>query len=262
MLSMRRLLPLTASLGLAAAIGVTASASATTRTPPRASLTAFACQRAFDPPDRSVSVKAVMRPVAGTRALSLKFDLLQRAAGRTRSLTGAGDLGIWLSPRDPTLGRAPGDVWELNKAVSNLEAPASYRFRVTFRWLGAHDKVLATAVRRSGRCIQREPRPDLLVRSVAVTAIAHRPHKQLYTAVIANRGASRAGPFSVLFTPGDGSAPQTHAVPRLDAHAGRRLSFVGPLCNPGSPPTVVADAADQVDDSDRDNNALTVTCPS
>ncbi|MCA1683383.1 MAG: hypothetical protein LC685_05290 [Actinobacteria bacterium] len=180
----------------------------------------------------------------------------------TRSLTGAGDLGIWLSPRDPTLGRSPGDVWELNKAVSNLEAPSSYRFRVTFRWLGAHDKVLATAVRQSGRCIQREPRPDLLVKSVLVTAIAHRPHKELYTAVIANRGASRAGPFSVLFTPGDGSASQTHTVTRVDAHAERRLSFVGPLCNSGSPPTVVADAADQVDDSDRDNNAMTVTCPS
>jgi hypothetical protein len=97
---------------------------------------------------------------------------------------------------------------------------------------------------------------------VSVTAIAHRPHKQLYTAVIANRGASSAGPFQVLFAPGGGSPSQTRTVRRLDAHASRRLSFVGPLCNAASPPTVVADSADQVDDSDRDNNATTVTCPS
>jgi hypothetical protein len=253
---MRRFLPPLALLVLA--LG---PVCATASTSPRAALTSFACQRALDPPNRSVSVKAVMRPVTGTRALSLKFDLLEKQAGTTRALTGAGDLGVWLSPNDPTLGRRPGDVWELNKAVSNLDAPASYRFRVTFRWLGAHDKVLATAVRQSAGCTQRELRPDVLVKSVGVTAIAHKPHKQLYTAVIANAGASSAGPFQVLFTPGDGSASQTHMVTRIDAHSARRLSFVGPLCNSASPPTVVADSADQVDDSERDNNAMTVTCP-
>ena len=32
--------------------------------------------------------------------------------------------------------------------------------------------------------------------------------------------------------------------------------FVGPLCDAGSPPTVVADSTDQVDDYDRNNNAI------
>jgi CARDB len=256
---MRRFLPLLALLAL---VIVPLPATASTKVPPRDTLAAFACQRALDPPNRSVSIKAVMRPVAGTRTLSLKFDLLEKQGGTTRTLTGAGDLGVWLSPKDPTLGRRPGDVWELTKAVSNLDAPAGYRFRVTFRWLGAHDKVLATANRQSAGCTQRELRPDVLVESVAVTAIPHKPHKQLYTAVIANAGASSAGPFQVLFTPGDGSASQTHAVTHVGAHSSRRLSFVGPLCTAASPPTVVADSADQVDDSDRDNNAMTVTCPS
>jgi hypothetical protein len=132
---------------------------------------------------------------------------------------------------------------------------------VTFRWLGAHNKVLATAIRQSAACRQPELRPDVLVKSVVVTAIPHKPHKQRYTAVIANAGASSAGPFQVLFTPGDGSASQTHTVTRIDPHTARRLSFVGPLCTAASPPTVVADSSGQVDDSDRDNNAMTVTCP-
>jgi hypothetical protein len=255
---MRRFLPILALLALAVAAP---PATASTKVAPRATLTAFVCQRALDPPNRSVSIKAVMRPVVGTRSLTLKFDLLDKQAGVTRILTGAGDLGVWLSPKDPTLGGRPGDIWELTKAVSNLDAPAGYRFRVTFRWLGAHNRVLATAIRQSAACAQRELRPDVLVKSVAVTAIPHKPHKQRYTAVIANAGASSAGPFEVLFTPGDGSASQTHTVTRIDPHTSRRLSFVGPLCTSASPPTVVADSADQVDDSDRDNNAMTVTCP-
>lgn len=256
---MRRFLLLPALLALLA-VGA-GSAAATAKAPRRYDLTSFACQRALDPASRSVSVTAVMRPVQGTRSLSLKFDLLEKTAGATRSLTGAGDLGIWLSPKDPTLGRRSGDVWELNKAVYNLEAPAVYRFKVTFRWFGAHDKVLATAVMQSGSCKQRELRPDLLVRSVSVAAIPHQAHKQRYTVLIADRGASAAGPFQVLFTPGDGSAPQTRSVARVDAHSSLQLSFVGPLCDAGSPPTVVADSTDEVDDYDRDNNAMTVTCP-
>jgi hypothetical protein len=256
---MRRFLLLVAWMTLAIA---PLPAAASAKVAPRATLAAFACQRALDPPNRSVSVKAVMRPVTGTRSLALKFDLLEKQAGATRTLTGAGDLGVWLLPKDPTLGRRPGDIWELTKAVSNLDAPASYRFRVTFRWLGSHGKVLATAIRDSAGCTQRELRPDVLVKSVAVTAIPDKPHKQRYTAVIANGGASRAGPFQVLFTPGDGSASQTQIVTHLAAHSSRRLSFVGPLCTAASPPTVVADSADQVDDQDRDNNAMTVTCPS
>jgi hypothetical protein len=231
------------------------------KSPPRSNLTGFVCQNAMDPASRAVSAKAVMRPVDGTRAMSLKFDLVEKAGGVTHSLSGAGDLGVWLRPKDPTLGRRRGDVWQLNKSVYNLEAPAKYRFRATFRWLGAHGKVLSTVVRHTGNCVQKELRPDVLVRSVTVTAVAHHPRKQRYVAVIANRGATATGAFSVLFTPGAGAPSQTATLAHLRAKSSRKLSFVGPACNAGSPPTVVADPSDQVDDYDRDNNAVTVTCP-
>jgi hypothetical protein len=259
---MRRFL-LVVPLLLLALGSLALSGTAAGKAPVPDSLVGFVCQRALDPPNRSISVRAVMRPLTGTRSLLLKFELLQKVRGMAaaKSVTGAGDLGIWLSPKDPTLGRRVGDVWELNKAVYNLAAPATYRFRVTFRWIGAHDKVLGTAVKLSASCFQRELRPDLLVRSVTVSAIAHRPHKELYTAVIANRGATGAGQFQVLFTPGDGSTPQTHTISHLGAHSSRLESFVGPLCDAASPPTVVADSTSEVDDYNRDNNAMTVTCP-
>jgi hypothetical protein len=256
---MKRLVVLASLLALPALCG-----SAAGGTPPRSTLVAFVCQRALDPPGRSVSVKAVMRPLAGTVQLSVKFELLERVAGSAsaKSVLGAGDLGVFLTPADPTLGRRPGDVWGVNKTVYNLDAPAQYRFRVTFRWIGAHGKVLGTAVKLSDSCIQKELRPDLLVKRVNVSPIPRRPHDERYTAVIANRGGSAAGPFQVLFTPGDGSASQSVTVQRLGAHSSLRESFVGPPCDAVSPPTVVADSTGQVDDYDRDNNALTVACPS
>lgn len=257
---MRRLLLLLMTVTAVTVVAIDV-APATGKAPPRYALTSFACQRALDPTGRSVSVRAVMRPVAGTRRLSIRFDLLQRAGHTSRSLSGAGDLGIWLTPRNATLGQRAGDVWQLDKAVSNLDAPASYRFRVTFRWLGAHGRVLAIAAQQSASCVQRELRPDLLVRSVAVAAIPNRLHQQRYTAVVANAGASAAGPFRVLFTPGDGSPSQGLTIDRLDAHSARRVSFAGPECVAGSPPTVVADSASQVDDVNRNNNTMTVTCP-
>ena len=229
---------------------------------PRAQLTGFACHRALDPAERSVSVTAVMRPLTGTEHMALKFNLLS-----TSPLTGAttavhsGDLGTWKTPKDPTLGQLPGDVWNLQKPVYQLAAPASYRFRVLFRWTGQGGHVIGTAVRFSSRCRQVELRPDLLVSSITVTPISGDPAHDLYTAVIANDGNSGAGPFEVLFAPADGSTPKTRTVQFLRAHTSTMLSFVGPLCTSSTDPTITADSTDEVDDLNRANNSLTATCP-
>ncbi|MDQ6836377.1 MAG: hypothetical protein M3016_09345 [Actinomycetota bacterium] len=230
--------------------------------PPRAQLRAFSCQRALDPANRTIAVTSVTRPLPGTRHEQVKFDLFmtRHTGGRSRAIH-AGDLGLWLSPSNPTLGQLSGDVWNLQKSVVELAAPASYRFRVKFRWLGAGHAVLGTAVRFSRRCRQRELRPDLQVRSIAVSKIANQPDRNLYTAVTANRGNSRAGPFKLLFAPADGTGTVTHSVPVLRAHASRVDRFVGPVCSASTVPTVTADSADQVDDLNRANNALTASCP-
>lgn len=238
-----------------------AGARAATAVPPRAQLTQFSCARALDPVNRSAGVSAVMRPVPGTQRMLLRFQLLQQLPGAPADMVRGGDLGSFRSPPNPTLGRLPGDVWRKVKQVINLNAPAAYQFRVTFRWVGAHNRVLSSATRYSRVCHQRELRPDLLVSSIAVAPIAGHPNHELYTATIANQGATGAGPFEVLFTPGDGSAPLTQTVKWLGAHATRQLQFTGPVCNAASPSTVTADAADQVDDFDRTNNTLAAVCP-
>ena len=246
-----------------AVIGVAAgpAASVAAATPPRSQLAGFACTHALDPGERAVSVDAVMRPLAGTRKLAIRIDLLQRSPGLPVQTVQGGDLGLWKSPANPTLGRLPGDVWRLQKSVYNLDVPFTYQFRVSFRWTGTHGKVLGTATRYSRTCGQRELRPDLLVTSITVDPIAGHPNKQLYTAVIADQGLTGAGPFQVLFAPGDNSPPMTTTISFLGAGKSRTLTFVGPVCDPANPPTVSADSASQVDDFNRANNVMSAVCP-
>ncbi|MGH2856489.1 MAG: hypothetical protein ACRDMJ_03285 [Solirubrobacteraceae bacterium] len=259
----RRPQRLLAAAGLAAAALAAPAASPASAAPvPRAGLAAFECHHALQPVDRSVSVVAVMRPRPGTRTLEVRFDLLERLPGQARAMVVHGQrLGVWVLPTDPTLGRLPGDVWRLYKPVINLPAPAAYRFRVRFRWLGDGGRVLGSSVRFTRACRQPELRPDLLVRSISVAALPARPADDLYTVAIANRGATGAGPFEVLFTPSATGSPIARVVRFLRAHRARTLSFTGPACDPLSPPTVTVDAAEQTDDYDRSNNTLAAVCP-
>lgn len=251
----------TGASGARGATGAT-GASGAADPAPRAQLRGFACQRALDPSNRSISVTAVMRPLTGTRHLALKFDLLYTPGeGPPDTFLRAGDLGRWIAPANASLGQLPGDVWNLHKQVVNLPAPATYRFRVVFRWTGTGGRELGQMVLDSRRCHQPELRPDLLVTSIAVSAVQGQPGSDLYTAVIANQGNSGAGPFEVLFAPADGSTPKTHTVSFLPAHSEETETFVGPQCTAATDPTITADAASQVDDLNRANNSLTATCP-
>jgi hypothetical protein len=245
---------------LALTLGV--AGTATAASPPRARLRPLVCQHELDPAARAVSVTAVMRPLPGTVRLALRFDLLSRPRGAASfSALGGGDLGSWIEPSNPTLGRRSGDVWLVNKQVVDLAAPAAYRFRVSFRWIGKHGRVLGAAVRRTATCFQAELRPDLLVPAVVVAADPARPQMSDYVATIRNDGATAAGPFDVQFSPAGGGPVTTKPIGGLAAHSGLRLTFVGPACSPTTGPTITVDPTGEVDDADPANNARTVVCP-
>jgi hypothetical protein len=248
---------------VALALLCTASASAATPSPSSDQLGSFVCQKALDPLSRSISVQATMRPVAGTAKLQMRFDLMrQLTPGARFTLVRGKMLGSWISPTDPTLGQNPADVWILTHPVVDLAAPATYHFRVAFRWIGAQGQQLSTAVQTGANCYQPELRPDLLVRSVAVTppVAASATGTDVYTAVIANRGQTSAGPFQVVLA-GAGSAPQTTTVTTLGPHSSAREKFVAPACTPGASLTVTVDPAHTIDEYDYANNALTIICP-
>jgi hypothetical protein len=245
--------------GVVLAVGaLTADAST-----PVAKLRGFSCQRSVNPIGRAIAVSAVMRPLKGTRQMALRFELFTRSKTAPAWTTvSGGDLGMWLKPHNSTLGQRPGDVWIVSKPVNDLRnAPAAYRFRVTFRWTGTQGRTLGTAVRTSATCNQPELRPDLLVQSIDVQPISGHPHLNLYVATIANRGATAARGFRVEFQTG-GGAPKYHGIKFLGAHATRQVAFEGPACGATAPSTVTVDPDGVVNDSDPANNTTTADCSS
>src|ERR1700733_14336316 len=143
---------------LASALVCAASATAATSSPPRDQLHSFVCQKALDPPERAVSIQAVMRPVAGTAKMQMRFELMrQGASGGPFKMVRGRLLGSWISPQNATLGQRPDDVWLLNHPVVDLSAPATYRFRVAFRWIGAQGQQLSTAAQTSPHCVAAQP---------------------------------------------------------------------------------------------------------
>jgi CARDB len=243
---------------VAVSLGAAASAVAAT---PTDQLESFVCQKALDPPERAVSVQAVMRPVAGTERMQMRFELMRQAHPGARFMVVRGRfLGSWISPKNPTLGQRPDDVWIVKHPVVNLFAPATYRFRVSFRWTGAQGQQLSTAVQSSPSCYQPELRADLLVRSLTVTPQPSGTD-DVYTAVIANRGQTGAGPFDVALAGAGAAGPQSATVAGVAARSAVRQRFVAPACTPGMSVTVTADPAHTIDEFDFANNSLTVACP-
>jgi CARDB protein len=238
-----------------------AAAAAAAAAAPVAQLQEFTCMRALDPLERSLSVTAVMRPLSGTVGMQLRFDLLRSAHryGVYRAVRGK-NLGSWMSPADPTLGQQPADTWVERHPVVGLPAPAFYRLRVTFRWLGPSGRRIGQQVRTTPICHQLELRPDLLVGSLRVFTLTTQPGQYGYVAAIRDHGLTGAGPFEVELS-GPGTAPLTRTIAWLAPHSARRLRFVAPACTAGTPLTMTVDPGATVEDLDRSNNTLTVPCP-
>lgn len=237
--------------------GVIADAAA----PPPAQLQNFSCQTSLDPLLRGMSVTAVMRPLPGTQAMRMRFDLF-RAAHRTgpyHAVHGR-NLGDWLSPSDPTLGQQAADVWNVPHPIVGLPAPDFYRLRVTFRWLGPHGQRLGERVRTSAICHQLELRPDLAAAGMQIYSLPAQPGQYAYVATVANAGLTGAGPFDVQLA-GAGSGSLTRTIAWLGAHKKRTVLFTGPACVAGMQLSVSVDPARAVNDDNRSNNAITVTCP-
>jgi hypothetical protein len=149
-------------------------------------------------------------------------------------------------------------VWIVNHPVVDLPAPAVYRFRVSYRWIGSNGQQLSSAVQTSSNCYQPELRADLLVRSLTVTSLAS--GNSAYVAVIGNRGLTAAGPVEVDLA-GVGSAPQPQTLTSVGPKSTAKQRFVAPPCTPGATLTVTVDPSHTIDEYDFANNTLTMPCP-
>ncbi len=243
-----------------AAVIALAAAPAVAQTTANPYLRTFVCKPSLDPTLRTVSVTAVMPTMSGTEKLQMRFQLESFAAGQTVAIHG-GDLGHWISPHPPTLGQQPGDVWIVRHPVTGVAVPASYHFKVTFRWIGAGGQVLGQATRTGPVCRQPDLRPDLLVRSISVQPAQAGTAMDQYVAVIGNDGLTAATGVEVLFQPGGRGSSQMSTIPRIRPHVDHTVTFVGPACTSANAPTITVDPYSQIGDLNRANNAMTATCP-
>lgn len=254
---MRKLLLAGAILAAGSALPTTAALGAD----PHTNLQDFVCHPAIKPGRRVVGVSAVMRPIPGTVKLSMRFQLSGTQSGHVTPVRG-GDLGKWISPHDPTLGQQPADVWVLKHPVTGVPVGSTYRFQVSFRWLGAGGGVIGAYTRTSPKCWQPDIRPDLAVQSISVASVPGDPSDDQYVVWIANNGLTAAGGFDVAFTPGGGAGTeQTASFPQLGSHQAVSETFTGPACTSSTAPTVTVDPAYAVPDANRANNTMTASCP-
>lgn len=191
--------------------------------------------------------------VRGAYKMQMRFHLQARTPDDPvwRKVPADG-FGTWITaPRG--LGR-----YRYDKTVDNLLAPARYRAVVDFRWRDARGHVIRTSHATSRACRQPDPRPDLTVAQVRIAPAAVAGRRR-YVAVIANDGRSDAGTFDVDFTR-NGMPIGTVTVARLAAGQERNVFVSAPACSPGDEIVAVVDARSAVDESDEDDDVLSVIC--
>jgi hypothetical protein len=236
---------------IAALLLLAAAAPARAQTvPTRAALQT--CHTGSAPLDRYALFTAQVGAVPDTDRMQVRFDLQQKLPGGDFRRVVAPGLGVWRSS-------IPGvDIFRYRKQVANLQAPASYRALVRFRWLDDSGAVIQSATRKTKTCKQPDLRPDLELG--AVTAQPAGAGKARYLLIVHNGGHADTGSFNVAFAVGDAGQP-AQSVEGLAAGEQQGLTFVGPRCDAQTVLQVTLDPGLAVDESDETNNVRTVSCP-
>ena len=210
--------------------------------------------RGDDTADRAAVFEGQMRTVRAATRMQMRFTLQARTPESPRwSAVAAPGFGTWVSS-------APGTArYVYTKRVEGLLAPASYRVQLRFRWLSAEGRTLATAQRSSRTCRQPDPRPNLVVSSLAVRrTIAAGRYR--YVAFVRNTGRSAAEESALRVAFGDTVLPLAPVV-ALEPGEGIEVSVEGPACVAEQPVDADADAGEAVDEGDEADNRFTRLCP-
>ena len=212
------------------------------------------CERAAAESDGAAVFEGQMRAVRGAERMQMRFTLQTRMPDSSRwSAVNAPGFGTWVSS-------APGTSrYVYTKRVEGLLAPASYRVRLRFRWLSGDGRTLATAHRSSRACRQPDPRPNLVVSSLAVQRTA-RAGRDRYVAFVRNIGRSLADASALRVAFGGTMLPLAPVI-ALEPGEGIEVTVEGPACAEGTPVDADADGGESVEESDEDDNRFTRLCP-
>ena len=204
--------------------------------------------------DRAAVFEGQMRSVRGAARMQMRFTLQARTpdASRWGSVAAPG-FGTWVSSQSGT------SRYVYTKRVEGLLAPASYRVQLRFRWLSASGRTLASTRRNSATCRQPDPRPNLVVSSLAMRPTV-KAGRYRYVAFVRNTGRSAADASELRMAVGGAELPFAPVI-ALEPGEGVEVAVEGPACAEGAPVDADADAADEVDESDEADNRFTRLCP-
>jgi len=234
------------------ALAAPAAGAAVPRSAAKALLTS--CERGPTDLDRAAVFEGQMRALRRTARMQMRFTLQARGPDTTRwSAVAAPGFGSWVSSAAGT------SRYVYTKRVEGLLAPAEYRVQLRFRWLNAAGRSIATTRRSSRLCRQPDPRPNLVVSSLAVRPTA-RPDRYRYVAFVGNTGRSAADASQLRVAFG-GLALPLAAVDALQPGEGIEVAVTGPACAEGAPVDADADAGEAVDERDEADNRFTRLCP-
>jgi hypothetical protein len=99
--------------------------------------------------ERTATFTAQMAATATTQKMAMRIELQQRLHGESEFHTlAAPGFGVWRTSE-------PGvEIYKYVKQITNLDAPASYRVLVRFRWLDERGHVLKRDELHTSRCVQ------------------------------------------------------------------------------------------------------------
>jgi hypothetical protein len=247
----RRTVAITFLLAMLAAIPAAAQAPVF-NLPLKARLTD--CHRGLGASDRFAVFVGQMPALKGTKRMSMRFDLfeLTPGGGDTWQKVVVPKFGIW----QKSLAGKPGFIYE--KRVDQLQAPASYRAEIRYRWYDANGKLQRQAHRTTPTCREPDPRPDLAVGKIE--AVPAGKGLLRYAVAVRNDGRSDAGPFDLVLSV-DGAAQPPTTVAGLPADGQTKVAVVAPTCAPGSQIQVALDPSGTIDEANETNDAVSRLCP-
>jgi hypothetical protein len=248
---MRRLVSTLAVLGLTA-VTAPAGADAARAVPLRATLTS--CETGPTAAERSAVFSASMPRIKGAERMELRFDFLQRRPGDDDFVRlEVPKIGAWERAQPRVL------AYVVEKRVNALAAPAAYRVRVRFRWLGADGHVLKHSERRSPICTQLDPRPDLVFEKVTTKATAD-PRQARYDVLVRNRGRGETIASAGVTLAVGGDRVPSQIVSPLAPGAAETVFFFGPRCSGDTKLELTLDPGGVVEEAGESNNVLSLSC--
>jgi hypothetical protein len=245
----RRIVAITSLLAMLAAIPAAAQAPVFDL-PLRARLTD--CHRGLPATDRFAVFVGQMPALQGTKRMSMRFDLFELAPTGAWEKVVVPKFGMW----QKSLPGKPGFIYE--KRVDQLQAPASYRVELRYRWYDAQGNLQRQAHRTTPVCREPDPRPDLAVGKVEAVTAGN--GLLSYAIMVRNDGRSDVGPFDLVLSV-DGGAQPPATVAGLPAGGHTTVTVVAPKCARGSQIQVALDPGGTIDEANETNDVVSRLCP-